>query len=306
MPSYQSLRRKLAQEIGPFGAFTASNALASTTYAECAGAFDSTELPSSAFAYEWFLRTGSTNVAQRRIKKDGLNSGAGRITFDGPLDTAIEFGTTFELFGRLPATTSQTAGGTAVVMGLLECLNEALRHILVKDIVSLTITSGTYDFLLPTWLDSADRLLEIREPNALGTGRTRVWRPWRLDEQVDGNILHFDSPWHFSSGTSSLELHVLRPASTRIQVAGNWTDSTVGLANDSDVCGSDENAIVTVAKVAAYRTLRETRTGADRKRYAELYVAQVQEARRVYLYDHRNDIDPSVPQAAPQAAGTAA
>jgi hypothetical protein len=303
MPTYQKLRRMLAQEIGPFGAFTASNGVASFDEAVCPGAFDSTELASTAFAYQWFYRNGSTDVAQRRIKGAGLtvgtdNPGQKVIKLDGPLGTAIEAGTTFELFGRLPATTTQTAGGTTVIMGLLECLNAALHHILVPDLITLPLVSGRCDYVLePAWLDRASRLVEVRAPDVRGTKRIPSWRTWRIDEQVDGPILHVDAPWTFTSGAPALELRVLRPAWTRIKVADTWVDSTVGLHNDADECGSDETAIVTVAKAFAYQALRESRAGGDRARYDMLYERQVQLARAVRGYDKDNDVDPAVPKA---------
>jgi hypothetical protein len=299
-------RRKLAQELGGFGVFTATGG--SSTTLVCAAAFQSTELPASNLAYAWVYVPGGTGAKQRRVKAGGLDPATGTITVDAAFGASIANGTVFELHSRLPAVREPVADqGVANVLGVQECLNLALRHILVEDdTLSLALVNLQRDYSLSSWawLDRAERLLQVREPTADGAAYEPIWRTYEFREGVAGNTLHFPRPYRFSSGSYSVKLVALRPGDTKIKVGGVWGDSTTGYANETDEAGPDLNALVTVGKAFAYQTLRDARRGTDK--YAALYAQWVQMARMVRGYDHSNEIDSTVPTEAAASGGQAA
>ena len=296
MPTYQTARRALAQEIGRYGSFTAVGGSTSTLI--CPTAFQSTELPTSALANAWIFLPAEDGARQRRVKADGLDASTGTITVDAAFGSAVASGDNFEVHGRLPAERQVTDSiGAAPIMGLKECLNAALRHLLVPDDgLSLSLVHLARDYSLSSWpwLDRKERLVDVREPNADGRTYRPLSRYWELREGVAENTLHIPQPYRITSGSHSLRLVALRPADTKIAVAGTWGDSTAGLVNETDQFGPDLNAVVTVALVFAYKALW-ARGGPMKATYARLYAAQLREARKVRNYDLSNDIDPTVP-----------
>lgn len=272
----QNLRRAVAGAIGAHGVFTATGG--STSTAICPTAFASTELHAGSFPYVWLYVPGATGTAQRRIKKDGLtNTTTGTITLDGTLTTAISNGTVFELFGRLPASQAAAGVGGAAVRGIHECINETLKRVLVTRVVTITLTSGTRDYSLASiaGLDRPERLVEVRVTNADGSSRNVVDRyegphRWTFQDNVEGPNLHFHAPWTFTSGTYTLNVECRVPAFNHIRVSGTWASSTVGLVNESDACGDDEDEIMTGSLAFAYQALAATSYGADYARFAPL------------------------------------
>lgn len=301
-----TLRGLLLQELGPFGRFTATgNGDAGGNTVLCSTAFRSSSLTSSSLAYEWLMVPSFNVPRQRRITKTGLtNTATGEITLDAPLSAQVTTNTIFEVSGTLPLDREYNAAdiGSAMMTGATECLNAALRHIEVPDSdLSVTLVDGQYDYSLAAypWLDRARRLVDVRQVNATGTAwvsATDQGHPWEVREDIEGLVLHFKVPYR-TSGSSAIRLQVLRPADTKI----SGSESTTGLVNDNNTCGSDPNAIIPVAKVFAYAALRDSRADPAKSYYHALYEKQVVEARRVKGYIHDDDVDPSVPKA-PEAA----
>ena len=311
MPTLTQCRQALARELGPSGVFTAT--AGSTTTVTCTTAFQSSTLPASALAYAWiyFPSIAATNN-QRRISPTGLDPSTGVLTFDPAIGGAAANGTVFEITTGLPSVRDGSANNSETwVPGMVECINSGLRHLLVpQSDYSLSLVSGQYDYSLPTWLDRSERLLQVLQLNATGQAyvdATRYGHPWEVREGADGPILHFVKPYTFS-GSFSNRLVVKRPADGFVKVSSVWTDrtSSPGLSAESDECGPDLTAVVTVAKVFAYAALRRINRGAARKMYDDQYHEQVAFARRLHDYDHSNDIAPSVPSSPSPDQGVAA
>lgn len=288
-------RRALGKEIGGMASFTATGG--STTTAIIPSVFDSDSLPASALAHAWLF--GPTVVApqQRRINADGLTPTNGTITLDGALGSAVTASMLVEIHSRLPATSQPvTANGLALVLGLHEALNLALRHLLLLGhSYALSVASGTHEFTLPSWLDRPSRLVDVRDPNALGTGMRSTHRLWEFRRGSAGtNTIYFREPY---PAAGEVELVTNRPADTLISGA----DSSAGLVAEADTCEPALNDLVKVAKAFCYQALRDTRRGASALDYGELYANQIRVARTAYGYDETNDIDPAVPTAAAAA-----
>lgn len=279
-------RQKLAEALGgAFGVFTATGG--SNTTLVCPGAFAESILPTSALAYAWIYVPGATFPKQRRVTATGLNAGSGTITVDGAFGAPVANGSVFEVHGLFPAMREASAdSGMTSRPGLRELINQALRMILVPDVLSITLQTNQRDYALGAypWLDRPERIVALREPNLDATTTRPSWRHWELREDVDGQILHVPQPWRFSSGSYVASLQVLRPADTKIRASGVWGDSTVGLVNDPDEAGPDIQAVVTVAAALAYRWLA-ARGGARAAAYGALYEATMATAAKIRYFD---------------------
>lgn len=293
VPTLAVLRRALARALGAPAPFTAASG--STTTLVCVAPFRSTELPDNALANAWIYCPSITAPKQRRVKAAGLAGGSGTITVDDPFGAAVGNGTVFEVHPRLPAIGESSAlHAEATLPGLHDCLNMALRHLLVQDdSQTIALVDGQRDYnvgLLGAFLDRPERLLDVRVLDASGDGYVSTWHTFEFRESGAGNSIHFDQPFRFKSGGWSMIPVILRPADTLITGA----TSTVGLVAEDDTSVPDVNATITGALAFAYRALRDNRTGADRARYHALYEQQVRLFRRVHNYDTSNDMDPSV------------
>lgn len=290
-------RRDLGLHLGGYYVVTAGTGGSSTVIANVWTPFRSTELPTTHLAYWWAYVPDLSWPNLRRVKKTGLDPTAGSITVDDSFSATVANGLIVELSSKLPPTSVTSAGvGEAVKPSLDDCVNMALRHIMVPDdtYVTITLVDGQRDYSLSTWpwLDRKERLVDVLFGDALGGSFVpQPWRRWELRENAAGNSLHFDQPPHILSGTHGVRLRVLRPGHTLISAA----DSTVGLVNETDYASPDTEQVTPVALAYAYRAMRDRTKGPTSERYAELYVRQVQEARKVRHFDKSNDIDPTVP-----------
>lgn len=286
MPTLTTYRQKLAEALGgAYGSFTATGG--STTTLVCTAAFGGSVLPTSAQAYAWIYVPSATTPKQRRVTATGVNAGTGTITVDAAFGSAVSNGTVFEVHSLFPAQRESGADNSiAARPGLRELINQALRMILVPDVLAISLVTLQRDYALAAypWLDRPERIVALREPNLDASTTRPSWRHYELREDVDGQTLHVPQPWRFSSGSYSASLQVLRPADTKIRVASVWSDSTVGLVNESDEAGPDVNAVVTVASALAYHWLA-ARGGARAAAYGALYAATMAEAAKIRNFD---------------------
>jgi hypothetical protein len=292
-------RRRLGQELGRFGVFTAQGG--STTTAICTTAFASSVLPTDNQAYVWFYVPTAVVPRLKQVTLAGLDSTTGTLTFSGDLGTAVANGTVFELSAGLPPAREGGASnlGMADQIGLNECINLALDHILIEDdSPTLTLADGQYDYAVSAtwpWLDRPERLLDVRVLNAIGTTYKSTEKTWELRGGPGTRVLHFFEPFSIPSGTFSAKLVTRRPAKTRIAVSSVWGNSTVGLVNESDQAEPDVQTVIDTAKVFAYESMRNYTRGTAAERYAALYERQLAMVRQLPSYDQTNDIGGSRP-----------
>lgn len=302
-------RRRLGELIGPYGVF--SSVGGSTTTVQYTSPFQSTEVPSDAYAYQW-IYIPVTQVV-RRITLTGTDGSTGTLTADGGLGKTIVSGDKFELSAKLPpARDSSPTVANSNYLGLNECIDLACRHLLIDDdtYTTLTLVSGQRSYPLTSykWLTRADRLVDVRTLDALGSAYVSTHHKWELREAGNASAVFFPDPFRFSSGSYTARLVCRRPAWTLVNVLGlAWTASTTGMTNESDEVDLDlDNELIPVALVFAYGALRDRSRGETREMYDALYQRQLRIARRLKNYDTTNDIDPSVPAEAPAPVSQAA
>jgi len=284
-------RHRLAEQIGGFGQFVATGGSTSTVI--CAAAFKSPDLPTSALAYAWIYNPTSVYPKQQRVRKDGLTFGSGQINLADVIGTAFINSTVFEVHTRMPAARETADGfGQATQMGCLECLNAGLRHIRTETTRALSLVSGQQDYAISdAWLGHRGRLKDVREQDAFNGGTRSTSRPWELRGGTGTRTFHVDAPYRFTSGAPTIDLVVERPADTAIKVSGSWTDSTVGVLNETDEADVEVSDWVTVALVYAYSSLSAARSGPARQRYADLAQKQLAIARGLACYDTSQEIE---------------
>jgi hypothetical protein len=300
-------RWALGREIGGSGQFVAEAGSSSATIT-CTVAFRSSELPTSHLAYAWVFVPSGAAPRQQRVTSTGLDKATGIITLAGQLGSPVATNTLFEIHTKMPAVQEDGSGiyGEGIIPGLHESLNKGLGHALVpEEDYSLPLVNLQYDYDLPSCVDRPERLRAVRQLNGLGNSWVDAathGHPYEVRESLDGPILHFFVPYRIPSGSHALRLAFLRPGTSKIKVSGLWTESTVGLVNESDEAGLDLAALVALAKPYALAALRDSRTMPAKATYQALYAEAVNDARASRYYDHSNDIDPLV---APRAAPTA-
>lgn len=297
-------RQSLARRLGGFVELTVSFTTGLNYQVNLTPISASDAIPTSAFAYEWVGVPGFSSIPQARIAQDGIDTTSGVVTLERSLGGVVGVNQLVELHTKLPPFALQRPPGP---MSVDECVNLALRALLLRDDqVALALVSGQRDYALPSYLDRADRLIDVRVLDAFGTGYVSTHHAWEFREGARGNTLHFPQPFEFSAGSYAARLVVDRPADSLIKTGGVWGDATSGLVNETDEASPDLNAVDEVGLAFCYQTLRDGRAGAARAGWQALYEQQVPRARAVRHFDHSNDAFPDVPRQAEPAASEAA
>ena len=284
MPTRADYRRALGRELGGYGVFTSTSAGTTT---QIFSALNSDQLPDSHLANAWLYVPSFGVPNQRRIKRDGL-AASGMITVESALSAAVASGAMFEIGSKLPPTGAWAegwAGGREI--GLNECVNLALRHLLVPDVLTTQIVNGQTSYPLTTWeswLDRPGRLVDVREPSVFSGWPARpLWRGWLPRADAGRLSIELDTPYPATIG--SLTLDVLRPAHTLI----NDVEATLGLQAEADTAKALVDDVVTVGLVYAYRALAASRNGAEYERKA---LQQEERARALLAFDRTTEFTP--------------
>lgn len=297
MPTLTAYRRALLEEIGGGGVYvaTASGAANGSTVV-CSAAFTSSPLPSDHLGLAWIHVPSITAPKQQRITATGLNPANGTITVGNGFGAQVTSAMTFEISARIALVDgSEKSPG----LSLNQCVNLALRHLLVPDEISVAITTSD-EISLATWqwLDRADRLRGVLEPSPVA-GRAAIDAAWRVHRAEDGNLLTLDAELPklrlnapFSTATGNLTLQALRPAHTWIKSSGTWAEDADGLGAEADEAKPELDDVVMAAKPFVYWELAR-RTSERQAEYQGLYEQTLAEARALRYWDSTRDKLPS-------------
>lgn len=296
------LRRAVLDELGGSGVYTTTGA-GSTTTLVCTDAFKSSAVPASHLPFAWIHVPTATAPKERRVPQTGLDPTTGTITVDAAYGSSIGSSTEFEVCNLMPLIDS---GNKSAGLSVNQCINLALRHLTVPDLLDVPTVAGAQSYSLATyaeWLDSIERLDPMSGGPIWDPARASGWpkmpsriHNWRLSFDGGTPTLHFLEKAYPRSGFI-FQIAVKRPAYTLI----SGSESTVGLAADTDTTIANRNDVVTAALVFAYKALAEGRGGWVSGEYADKYVTQLADARRLLAWDHSRDQLPAQ-AAAPQGA----
>ncbi len=292
MPTLTQYRRALLEGIGGGGVYT-TDAIGSTTTLVCAGAFKSSVLPADHLDNAWIYVALSTFPRQHRVAANGLAPSTGTITLAGALGAGVIADVPFELSALLPLIDqgSKTPG-----ISLTQCVNLALRHMLVPDELTVAIpASAEVSLATLTWLDRVDRLRAVLEPSPVANGAV-IDASWRFRPgepllTLDAELPKLRLTAPFGTATGNLTLQVLRPAETWLKVGGTWGEVApgTGMTAESDEGKLDLPSVVIAGKVFAYQSLAQSRSGARRAEYQAKYEAALAEARALRYWDSSMD-----------------
>ena len=246
----------------------------------------------------WVYVASGSGVGQtRRVRSGGFTAGSGTLTVDPAWTVTPSAADLIELYGLFPATPQVGADSS-----YLTVLNNALRQIVAPDRITLAITTSQ-EYSLATWvawLDREERLVGVFEPPPVGSlpipaGSLR--RP-RLRFDAELPVLELAVP--FANATGNLSLDVLRPADTWIATSGVWSESTTGLASETDEARPSVEDIVKVGLMEAFLCLMNRSPGRPSGPYEAKYTLAKADAMKVRYFDLSQM---SAPPPTPVAAG---
>jgi hypothetical protein len=175
------------------------------------------------------LVTGAQKGQERRIITRGYSPSEGKLTVAGPYGGVQGLGVEFLLTSKI-----SVMGGDGEP-GLRDFINRALEVCLVPDRVTLQATAGYRSYDVTTDLVDLSRP-DLRFGNiynpAVSIGEPQVWSGILPTLVQDAHVRRLELDSAFSSPT--VEVGILRPASTWIYAGGAWGSSSAGLVSLDD------------------------------------------------------------------------
>lgn len=233
---------------------------------------------STSFDQQYALMVSGTNLGeQRALEAGGLDTSTGEFNVSGTYTNAVDSGVSFWLAGRLPAVKF------GQFEGLRECVNRALRRLLIRRRVDISGVTDQqiYPLSLATypWMRE-DSILELYDPQTNAAVPLRETRhKWQYKENGESPAIEFPhgAPWLTGETASML---VQCPANSWLKIASVWTNQTsptAGLTMLTDESLASLNDVTTVALAYAYRELAKWASGTEAEEWRaqeRLYAAR--------------------------------
>lgn len=287
-----------------------------TTLVSTTAFASSSLLPTDHLDGAWIYVATATAPRQRRVAPGGLS--AGTITVDAAFGSQIQTTSEFE-WSRLIALINDGTRGAETSAD--ECVNDALRHMVFADEISVAVTTSDEISLITyqNWLDRPERFRGAREPSPV-SGRAPIDMGWRFEGGVaavtwDGERPKLRLRAPFGQAIGSIVVQVNRPAETWIALSGgSWAEATDGFSlssgatRDLDQAKPPIREVTTCALPFAWRAVMETKSGSTRAVYRQFYLDALAAARASTYWDKtRDDLrpPPSALPAAPTSTETA-
>lgn len=274
MPTLQEYMHALSADRDLSGGYlplTSTTVSANASQVICSSLIDSTPGISARYANSWIYGVpggSSTTLSgiQRTINSFGLDAATGTLQVTRAFGSVPATAHKWEIYWRLPAIRDDLGH-----KGLRECINEALRKMVIPCKLPITATTDKTQYLLDTdtypWLRDRGRISDVLSPRPLGTENYRgAGRFWDLQYDSDKAYIEFTSS-PYSTG-QTFYLDVKRPACSHLKIAGTWSNQTsveAGLTLAAEEAEPPLNDLVAVARAIAFETLAAGVTGDARK-----------------------------------------
>ena len=253
----RTLRRRLAEELGMYGAYTVSSTPSTSVTPDAARqvlvtALGSDQVPESYFDGAYlYVADGAQAGETRKILEGAYDGPIGSLLLDRPFSAALASGTEVEITSPLPG------GRWLTVKGLNECVNEALARIWVAGRITMT-GNGTYEYSLASypWITDPDQIRGLDDRFFFGTERpaTRTPYPWRV--VVNGATRTLVTSTQYSSA-DTFYLDVFVRGDRLVSDGTTWAyQTTAGLQSDSYQCAAPEDQVVSFGMVKALQAYR--------------------------------------------------
>lgn len=308
--SFGTLRGLVARQIEPGGFYRGVTTSSGPAGVVTCSTFTMNGGDTRALDGGWLYFVDGTLIGQERaIAEAGLAVAGGDISVGNAYSTTTPSGATFEVHLRYPVTDGP--GGTPWVTGTRSMLNDSLSLLWFEDYLSVSGVSNQARYLLPIstydWLADQPnlRIMDVVGP-ADPTSNVRRSSPysWRVEADDEAPALIFTSGGYNTGDTFYLK--VARPANSRIQVGGIWTDvsdaapnnGVVGLYADTDRCHALATHVQAMAITESMNRLgmrqpaMDKAVWEDRRRYWRSVAAGIKQ-RRLPRPDHQ-DFRPTI------------
>ena len=257
----KQLAQALAQEIGPFTAFTQTLDGGAANQVVCSALADS-EAPAERYGgYYLYCHSGAAVGEQQRCTRAGFTGATGILTTAGNFSSTPQNTNTWGLYGTMPYVSQDG------LTGIRECINRALRKLWVLDRIAISATTGTlsYDLGSYPWA-SRKRFIRLYEPASGSEAPAPSSQGWRV--VADGETWTLWLDVGFATG-ETFSLAVERPANSRLYISGAWADQAspvAGLVLDADACLGSWNDVYQASLYECYAQLA-VQAGGARKAY---------------------------------------
>lgn len=241
----KTLRRRLAEEFGMWGAFTVNATPSSSVTPDSdrqilCTALGADGVDTSQFDGAYLYVVDGTQIRETRKVLTGTFDGPiGSLLIDRPFSAALVSGTEFELLSPLPA------GRHLTHKGLNECVNEALARIWVVARIAAT-GNGTYEYDLAAypWLTDPDQLRQVDDAYFDGPSRQAERSPFDTRIVVSGATRTLVTDIIYSSA-ETFYLEVFVRADRYIYDGSSWAFATApGLQSDTYQTSAPEEQVV--------------------------------------------------------------
>lgn len=244
----RTIRRRLADELGMYGAYTVSSTPSTSVTPDAARQLLVTSIGSDGVPEDYldgsyvYAVDGTQAGETRKVLSGTFDGPIGSLLLDRPFSAALASGTEVEITSPLPV------GRWLNLKGLHEAINEALARIWVA--ARLTMTgNGTYSYSLDAypWITDPDQIRVLQDSYYYGSSRPAYRSPYSVRMVVNGasRTLVVDAIY---SSADTFYLDVFVRGDRYVSDGTTWAyQTTPGLQSDLYQCAAPEEQVVAFA-----------------------------------------------------------
>ncbi len=267
-------RANVQYELGRFLETTTTAESATVLSLVCGGLASSMAGPTTYGGYYVHISSGDLAGQERQVPSAGFANATGTFQVDRAFSALPALGVSVELAARLPATAMDG------VRGVNYAINWALQRTWYPDRIALVPVAGQKFYSLQTWAHWFDRDIRIgrlweASADALSNPQAHDGGAWM---RYDGELPMLEIEVPFQASDTIFYLSVLRPGHTWVKSGGSWSETHIGLDQDSDEALVSPNLVTQMALVQCYRQLANASTGGDRQAWLSEVQAQATKA----------------------------
>lgn len=253
----RTIRRRLADELGMYGAYTVSSTPSTSVTPDAARqvlvtALGSDGVPEDYLDGSYVYAVDGTQAGEtRRVLSGTFDGPIGSLLLDRPFSAALASGTEVEITSPLPV------GRWLNLKGLHEAINEALARIWTVGRISVT-GNGTYEYSLAAypWITDSDQIRALDDSIYYQTNRPadRSMLPFRVVQ--NGATRTLVTQYKYTSA-DTFYMEVFVRGDRLVSDGSTWAYQTApGLQNDAYQAAVPEDVCVAFAMVKALQAHR--------------------------------------------------
>lgn len=300
MPTLQQMMQEVGVALGTLVQDTTTGA-GSTTTLVCSTFANTGLYRSTTLDQQYVLIVEGNNLGeQRSVSAGGLTVATGTVTVSSAFANTVASGIDFWMSGRLPLYQ------TGLYAGLRECVNRAMRRLLVRRRIDITGVDNQQIYpLAPStypWMQK-DSILGLYDPQSDANVPLEETRhKWVYKENGESPAIEFPNgaPWRTGETAQML---VQCPANSYLRVSGTWTNQaspTAGLSVLTDESLAKLSDVTTVALAYAYRELAKWANGTEAEEWRGYEATYTRRARNLPNYRRKQRENAGIPNLNPR------